>query len=63
VVELTGKQRYRAQHRTFGKDLVVLQVEMSGTVSDHSTFASRERKVQYYRDATLEDLTIFKKSL
>ena len=54
-MSLTGKIRYRAKRRLFGKPLLVVQVEESNRVVDR--FGNLER-LSFWRDASVEDLTV-----
>jgi hypothetical protein len=54
---LTGRQRYRIQHRWFGKPLVVLQVQWE---SQHEEFLGTFVDIRYYKhweDARVQDVT------
>lgn len=51
---LTGKIRFREQTHLFTKANLVLQVEYSSKVEDHTGLDGPEYKA--FRDATVEDL-------
>ena len=59
-MSLTGRTRVRPKVQLFGPVLMVLQVEWSGY--GHENIGGRIESIdrQYWRDATLEDITVMK---
>jgi hypothetical protein len=53
---LTGRVRYRVEHRRWRSDLVVLQVEWSGLVCESIGGQIDCERRAWWRDARLEDV-------
>lgn len=57
-MKLTGRTRYRLYKPTFGKPLLVLQVEVAGREYDYAGGYVHGTDVIGWRDALLEDVKI-----
>ena len=53
--KLTGARRYRIEKSFFGKEKLILQVEVSGLHCFSAGPSIEHEKVTYWRDATFAD--------
>lgn len=59
--ELTGQKRYRVKKPIFGKQLLILQVQVKKHVKESDPYYGicNEYIVTEWRDATIEDMSIW----
>lgn len=54
---LTGRTRYRSTRTWFGREYLILQVEVEGFVATNLGYCVDCETRRWWRDATTEDLT------